>query len=218
MNILVTGDAARWQALQQRNFSGHTLHYEAFTDRTDLSAYALVIDLSLDDTPDNAASYAQYPDTPVLANVVKTSLQALAGKYNARHIIGCNWLPGFLHMPVLEVSCADAALWEKWQGIAPALGWDYARVEDLPGMVTPRVVSMIINEAYFTAAEGTASREDIDLAMKLGTNYPFGPFEWSEKIGLDQVYGILQAVKAATGLPRYEICPLLAEEAQTLNL
>ncbi len=41
---------------------------------------------------------------------------------------------------------------------------------------------MIINEAYFTAAEGHRFAEDIDISMKLDTNYPFGPFEWSKKI------------------------------------
>lgn len=215
MQILVTGDAARWEALQAKPSGHHTLRYEDDISRTDLSAYALVIDLSLDDTPGNATSYAQYPDTPVLGNVVKTSLQALREKYNATNIIGCNWLPGFLHMPLLEMSCTDDALWQKWEGLQTQLGWESARVADMPGLVTPRVVSMIINEAYFTAAEGTASREDIDLAMKLGTNYPYGPFEWGAQIGLAQVVGILHAVKAATGMPRYEICPLL--EAEALN-
>ncbi|SCC58506.1 3-hydroxybutyryl-CoA dehydrogenase [Chitinophaga costaii] len=217
MNILVTGDAARWQALQQRNFSGCNTLYQAAIDHIDLTAYTMVIDLSLDDTPGNASHYAQYPETMVLGNVVKTSLQAITKHYNAGNIIGCNWLPGFGHMLVLEVSCSHAALWEKWRAMAGMLQWAYERVEDLPGMVTPRVVSMIINEAYFTVEEGTASREDIDMAMKLGTNYPFGPFEWSTKIGLDQVYGILQAVQAATGLARYAICPLLAAEAFTIK-
>ena len=50
---------------------------------------------------------------------------------------------------------------------------------------------MIINEAYYTVQEGTASREDIDLGMKLGTNYPMGPFEWSQAWGLNNIYELL---------------------------
>jgi 3-hydroxybutyryl-CoA dehydrogenase len=72
---------------------------------------------------------------------------------------------------------------------------------------------MIINEAYYTVEEGTASRKDIDLAMKLGTNYPFGPFEWCEKIGAKNVFDLLKAVHEATQDERYHICTLLKKEA-----
>jgi 3-hydroxybutyryl-CoA dehydrogenase len=80
-------------------------------------------------------------------------------------------------------------------------------------MITPRVVCMIINEAYFTAEAGTASREDIDTAMRLGTNYPYGPFEWAQQIGVKHVYDVLTAVHRATGDERYRVCNLLKEEA-----
>ena len=80
------------------------------------------------------------------------------------------------------------------------------------GLVTPRVLGMIINEAFYTCQEGTATKADIDLAMKLGTNYPFGPFEWSGKIGLGQVYHLLEAVYADTRDERYKICPMLKKE------
>ena len=56
-------------------------------------------------------------------------------------------------------------------------------VKDLPGFVSARIVAMIINEAWFTREAGTASEKDIDLAMKLGTGYPYGPFEWTALIG-----------------------------------
>jgi 3-hydroxybutyryl-CoA dehydrogenase len=68
---------------------------------------------------------------------------------------------------------------------------------------------MIINEAYFTLEEGTANREDIDKGMKLGTAYPFGPFEWSQLVGIDVVYETLLAIKTDTGDERYKICNLL---------
>ena len=72
---------------------------------------------------------------------------------------------------------------------------------------------MIINEAYFAIQENIASRGDIDLAMKLGTNYPFGPFEWCEKIGIKNVYDLLNAVYESTKDERYKVCELLEEEA-----
>jgi 3-hydroxybutyryl-CoA dehydrogenase len=71
---------------------------------------------------------------------------------------------------------------------------------------------MIINEAYYTVQEETATRDDIDRAMKLGTNYPFGPFEWCQRIGINHVYEVLEAVYEDTRDERYKICPLLKKE------
>jgi 3-hydroxybutyryl-CoA dehydrogenase len=79
-------------------------------------------------------------------------------------------------------------------------------------MVTPRIIAMIINEAYFTLQERTATRSDIDVSMKLGTNYPFGPFEWATKIGLKNVYNLLNALYNDTKDERYKISPLLKKE------
>jgi 3-hydroxybutyryl-CoA dehydrogenase len=89
------------------------------------------------------------------------------------------------------------------------LGTEYLLVEDRVGLVTPRIVCMIINEACYTLQEGTATVRDIDLGMKLGTNYPLGPFEWANKIGAKNVYETLQAVYEDTKDERYKICPLL---------
>ena len=58
----------------------------------------------------------------------------------------------------------------------------------------------------------TASEEDIDLAMKLGTNYPYGPFEWARKIGIKHIYEILEALYEDTKDERYKISPLLKKE------
>ncbi|MGE7765471.1 3-hydroxyacyl-CoA dehydrogenase family protein [Peribacillus sp. NPDC096540] len=55
--------------------------------------------------------------------------------------------------------------------------------KDQVGLVLPRVLSMIINEAFYAFTQKIAIKEDIDIAMKLGTNYPKGPLEWGERIG-----------------------------------
>lgn len=92
------------------------------------------------------------------------------------------------------------------------LGTGFQIVDDRVGLVTPRIICMIINEAYYTVQEGTAGKEDIDLAMKLGTNYPFGPFEWCQKIGVKNVYELLAAIYNDTKDERYKICPQLKKE------
>jgi 3-hydroxybutyryl-CoA dehydrogenase len=134
------------------------------------------------------------------------------------NLIGCNWLPGFIEMPVTEVSVIDEGQLLVLEAIMAQLGWQFEVVKDSVGMVTPRVVCMIINEAYMAAEEEIASRPDINTAMRLGTNYPLGPFEWCEKIGVKHVCDVLSSVYAATGNERYQVSPLLTEEAQTSNV
>ncbi len=90
-----------------------------------------------------------------------------------------------------------------------ALGIKYKNVADVSGMLTPRVVSMIINEAYFALSENVSSKTDIDTAMKLGTNYPYGPFEWAEIIGVQKVYALLHNLAHDK---RYLPAPALVKE------
>ena len=82
---------------------------------------------------------------------------------------------------------------------------------DIPGFISARILSAIINEAYFTLEEGVSSKEEIDMAMKLGTNYPSGPFEWGKKIGLNNILSLLN--KMAEINSRYKPAALLEEEA-----
>ncbi|RBW70196.1 3-hydroxyacyl-CoA dehydrogenase family protein [Bacillus taeanensis] len=89
------------------------------------------------------------------------------------------------------------------------LGKEVEIVADEIGLVFPRIVALIINEAMFAMMEGTASPEDIDEAMKKGTNYPFGPLEWADNIGLEDVYAVLRGLHRDLGEERYRPAPLL---------
>jgi len=90
-----------------------------------------------------------------------------------------------------------------------ARGFETERVGDFSGLILRRVLFMIINEAAYALWEGIATREDIDLAMKLGTNYPMGPLEWADAIGLDRVYNGLKGLHEEYGDDRYRPCPLI---------
>ncbi|RPI17577.1 MAG: 3-hydroxybutyryl-CoA dehydrogenase [Ignavibacteriae bacterium] len=87
----------------------------------------------------------------------------------------------------------------------------YTIVPDRSGMVFPRIVAMIINEAAQVYAEQIANKEDIDTAMKLGTNYPYGPLEWADKLGVELVYNILNSLFEEFGEDRYRPHPSLRE-------
>jgi 3-hydroxybutyryl-CoA dehydrogenase len=112
----------------------------------------------------------------------------------------------------MEVALLNSSNESVLKRICQELKTKYQLVEDRVGLVTPRVICMIINEAYYTVQEGTATRDDIDRAMKLGTNYPYGPFEWCERIGIKHVYELLEAVYEDTHDERYKVCPLLKRE------
>ena len=122
-------------------------------------------------------------------------------------------LPTLLNRPLLEVSLYHEADREKLAATCAALGTDYRVVADRVGLVTPRVICQIINEACFTVQEGTATMQDVDLGMKLGTSYPRGPFAWANAIGVERVYAVLEAMWHDTHDERYKVCPLLKRQA-----
>ena len=70
---------------------------------------------------------------------------------------------------------------------------------------------MIINEAYYTLQDKISTKAEIDIAMKLGTNYPHGPFEWSSLIGLKNIYELLTVLSKTD--TRYTASDLLMKEA-----
>ncbi len=89
------------------------------------------------------------------------------------------------------------------------LGKESAVVKDAPGLVFPRILSLIINEAARSLDEGVATAEEIDVALRLGTNYPHGPLRWADEIGLDEVLAVLEGLLEETGDDRYRPAPLL---------
>jgi 3-hydroxybutyryl-CoA dehydrogenase len=127
----------------------------------------------------------EFSDKPVFINAVTDTLKEKKLPANFSRLNG--W-PGFLKRTAWEMAAGDKGTAFK---IFKKLGWDVFFVKDEPGLVSARVISMIINEAFFALEENISSVEEIDLAMKLGTNYPYGPFEWAEKIGLRNIYGLL---------------------------
>jgi 3-hydroxybutyryl-CoA dehydrogenase len=90
-----------------------------------------------------------------------------------------------------------------------SLGKETIRVKDAAGLTFPRILSLIINEAARALEEGVAQADEIDVAMRLGVNYPEGPLRWADEIGLDEVLAVLEALRHETGDDRYRPAPLL---------
>jgi 3-hydroxybutyryl-CoA dehydrogenase len=124
--------------------------------------------------------------------------------------IRINAWPTMVNRNTIELAGIEAGNLDKVKKVFDGLGWVFQEVPDVAGMITPRIISMIINEAWFSLAENISTRDEIDTAMKLGTNYPYGPFEWGDKIGLSRIRELLSALQKSD--TRYSIAPGLQGE------
>lgn len=99
--------------------------------------------------------------------------------------------------------------YESVRALAQRMGKSTMVAEDSPGFVVNRVLLPMINEAVYCVFEGVGSVEDVDMAMKLGTNQPMGPLELADLIGLDTCRAIMEVMQNVLGDDKYRPCPLL---------
>lgn len=156
---------------------------DEFTGRENADGF---IDLLFDNNKKRIELLKGLSFKPVLINSVIDTLQEIRAPF-----IRINAWPGFLKRPVVEASCDNKALKKKAERIFDCLNKKGEWVPDEPGLITARIIAMIINEAWFALEEGVSTKEEIDIALKLGTNYPYGPFEWGDRIGLKKIYALL---------------------------
>src|SRR3990172_8928291 len=145
-----------------------------------------------------------------------SATEAASWAAHPERVVGWGARPRVGGSQVVEVAAAlqtapDALAQARafWAG----LNLQTALVADGPGLVRARIVCALVNEAASALMEGVASPADIDTAMKLGTNYPRGPLEWGDLIGLDLVLGVMRGLQEEFGEDRYRPCPLLARYA-----
>ena len=216
MEVLVIGHESEFEEIEAK-FGNHNelIFAEDHSVLKSDVTFDCVFDFLVGESSDNFDFYNNFTGLTIFVNIPKISLQELMyfmeGKFS-NTVFGFNGLPTFMNRPLLEVSVLHKTDKDALAKICKGLNTDFELVNDRVGMVTPRIIFMIINEAFYTVQEGTATKEDIDLGIKLGTNYPFGPFEWCEKMGIENVYETLEAIYEDTKEERYKICPLLKTE------
>jgi|GEM_PF-5968838 len=101
-------------------------------------------------------------------------------------------------------------LLDTWEVLT---GMDAAEIVDSPGGVQARIVHSLINEAAMALKEQLCSPENLDMAMKLGVNYPEGPLHWANRIGLETVLATMECLYRNYGEERYRPAPLLRDMA-----
>ena len=145
-------------------------------------------------------------------NTIKNSLIFVNSVQWTTDLIGKNFIrvnawPGMLKRDIIELAAANDRRKVEIEKVFSALNWKYQLVPDVPGMISARILAMIINEAWYTYGEHISSKEEIDTAMRLGTNYPMGPFEWGDLIGLKKIHSLLKTLQKTDS--RYTIAPAL---------
>ena len=146
---------------------------------------------------------------PVFINSVTQNLVDLKAPGN---ILRINSWPGFLRRPTWEIA---GEMNENIESVFEKMGIKINVVADEPGFIAARIIAMIINEAYFAVTDKVSSKKEIDTAMKLGTNYPYGPFEWAALIGKNNILELLQKLSLTD--TRYQPAELLIKEVNENN-
>ncbi len=200
---VVADDKLKDELLYQGLKEGTSIEWlnkvDEFANYPDADAF---IDLLFEKSNDRILTLKKLFPNPVIVN----SIISLPENF-----IRINGWPTFLKRHVTEAACQNETMRAKAEEILLCFNKKLEWTPDIPGFISLRVIAMIINEAYFALEEKVSTKKEIDLAMKLGASYPFGPFEWSEKIGLKKVFNLLSEMSKLNN--RYEPASLLKKEA-----
>jgi 3-hydroxybutyryl-CoA dehydrogenase len=127
-------------------------------------------------------------------------------------VVGLHFFNPVLAMPLVELipgAWTRPEVVEAARRFATDLGKTVVTSRDTPGFVTTRALAVLGNEAVWMLYEGTATREDIDVAYKLGFRHPMGPLELLDLVGLDTALSILDVLWDGFKDTKYRACPLL---------
>jgi 3-hydroxybutyryl-CoA dehydrogenase len=129
-------------------------------------------------------------------------------------VIGMHFMNPVPVMQLVELirgAATSDATFQRTKGLAEAMGKTVVTSRDYPGFIVNRILIPMLNEAAYALMEGLGTAEDIDTAMKLGTNQPMGPLQLADFIGLDTVLFIAEVMHRGLGDPKYRPCPLLRQ-------
>lgn len=205
MNILLIGtDTCNSLFGKPFPFEGLVCRFVKEPIADDIDFADFVIDIGFEDHPERMSVYLSN-NKPVLIGSVVQTLQDLDVQHQ-QPVARFNHWPGFINRSVVELSVHESqqhlfAAFFTQLSVTPHI------TADVPGFVSARTVSMIINEAFLTRQENVSTEDEIDTAMQLGTGYPMGPFAWSKQIGLMRIAALLQKLAATDA--RYQPAPAI---------
>ncbi len=222
MNILLVG-ALQFtnpfaEMFQRGGHSVVTFSTSEFLAAQTIMAHDIFIEVENTALSKKRAVLQRADDAALVLTCALAANTTLAASWTSQpeHVVGFGALPPIPAQGAIELARGlrtDDASWERAQDFWRGLAQTRVEVADSTGLVRARIVCCIINEALSALQEQVASVQDIDLAMKLGTNYPHGPLEWSALIGLETVLGVMEGLQNEFGEDRYRPAPLLKRYA-----
>jgi 3-hydroxybutyryl-CoA dehydrogenase len=114
--------------------------------------------------------------------------------------------------PRIALACADQCRPKAMQaavGLFQAAGFQVTRLDDVPGLAVMRTVAMLANEAADLVNQGVCTVQAVDMAMQKGVNYPRGPLQWADTVGIGAIVTVLENLARAYGEDHYRVSPLL---------
>lgn len=195
-------------------FSGHP------TIELVTSGAELIIDCLFFDLEEKYTSLHSFEskDAILISNTLTAPVTAIARHITGfKRIIGVPMIPSQLaSQKTIEYSIPlqEEDMTSNRELLKSLFRKDVEKIGDSVSGIFPRTIAMVINEAVFALQEGVATAADIDMAMKLGTNYPKGPLAWCDEIGAYTIVAILEALQIEYGADRYKIAPLLRLSAE----
>ena len=183
---------------------------------TQLSDRDLVIEAARENMAEKKKIFSQLQGICPKNTLFATNTSSLSitemGQGLDREIIGMHFFNPAEILKLVEVVAGmntTLAMVEKIKSIAQDIGKTPIEVKESAGFVVNRLLIPMINEAIGVLADGVASAEDIDTAMKLGANHPLGPLALADLVGLDICLAIMEVLHAETGEDKYRPHPLL---------
>ena len=179
------------------------------------------LDLELKKKNLERLSGAGSPSMPILSSSITVTATEQSLWIERRHrLLGIAAFPTLLAKPLMEVAPTIFSPKETVEAAAyffQTLGIGTEIVQDRIGMVIPRILCRLVNEALFAVMEDHAAPQDIDKAVQIGIGLPAGLIGWAERIGWSQICAVLDAIYNDTHEERYRAAPLLKHMALTGN-
>lgn len=216
-NLAIVGNNRLAQELAEAS-RGHGWETTLVADAAACTPAPVVIETSPGDTNRKRAALQKLDGLLPASSVIISSCLGFAtttlGAWTQRpeRIVGFATFYPFKERKLVELSAGmRSAEWAVRSAteLFQSFGKETVQVKDVAGLTFPRILSLLINEAARSLEEGVAQAEEIDIAMRLGVNYPKGPLRWADEIGLDEVLAVLEGLQRETGDDRYRPAPLL---------
>ena len=187
---------------------------------TDLGPSDLIIEAATEKEAVKNAIFAELlphlkPETILTSNTSSISITRMASRTDRPHkFMGFHFMNPVPVMQLVELIrgiATDQDTYQTMLEVVERIGKTSATAEDFPAFIVNRILIPMINEAVYTLYEGVGSVKSIDQSMKLGANWPMGPLELGDFIGLDTCLAIMNVLHDGLADTKYRPCPLLVK-------